>query len=34
MCTTRGALLLECDAQLLGLPTLFVEIGLELFELC
>jgi hypothetical protein len=33
MCTTCGALLLERGAQLLGLPTLLVELGLELFEL-
>ena len=34
MCTTRGALLLEHDAQLICLPALFVELGLKLFELC
>ena len=33
MCTTRGALLLECGAQLLSLPTLLVELGLKLLEL-
>ena len=33
MCTTRGALLLECGAQLLCLPALLVELGLKLFEL-
>jgi hypothetical protein len=33
MCTTRGALLLECGAQLLCLPTLLVELGLKLLEL-
>ena len=34
MCTTRGALLLECGAQLLCLPALLVELSLKLFELC
>ena len=33
MCTTRDALLLERGAQLLGLPTLLVELGLKLVEL-
>jgi hypothetical protein len=33
MCTARGTLLLECGAQLLGLPTLLVELGLKLLEL-
>ena len=33
MCTTCGALLLERGAQLLGLPTLLIELGLQLFEL-
>jgi len=34
MCTTRGMLLLECGAQLLGLLTLLVELDLKLLELC
>jgi len=33
MCTTRGTLLLERGAQLLGLLTLLVELGLKLLEL-
>ena len=33
MCTTRGPLLLEYGAQLLGLLTLLVELGLKLIEL-
>ena len=31
---TGGALLLECGAQLLCLPTLLIELSLKLFELC
>ena len=34
MCTTRGTLLLECGAQLLGYLTLLIELGLKLIELC
>ena len=33
MYTTHGPLLLECGAQLLGLLTLLVELGLKPFEL-
>ena len=33
MCTTCGALLLKCGAQLLCLPTLLIELGLKLLEL-
>ena len=33
MCTSRGALLLECGAQLLSLPMLLVELGLKLLKL-
>ena len=32
VCTTRGTLLLECGAQLLGLLTLLVELGLKLID--
>ena len=33
MCTTCGALLLKCGAQLLCLPMLLIELGLKLLEL-
>jgi hypothetical protein len=33
MRATHSALLFECGAQLLSLPTLLVELGLKLLEL-